>query len=119
MKKVIILVGLTLSFSLRAESYQRSPISEFKEIENMYAAFEVVTPKYEKVILDCQSFIHGMNFYYEGQLVREIKMVNYSDCESVAEFIGQSLENHLPVCMEIEEESNALNFSNDEADYCQ
>jgi hypothetical protein len=85
----------------------------------MYASFEVITPKYERVILDCQSFINGMTFYNDKKIVREIKMINYSDCSNVHDFIEQSKQNKKEVCMEIEVESNTLNLSNDEASACQ
>lgn len=119
MKKIIILVGLLSVFSVQAETYQKVAVTELVPLANMYAAFEIVTPKYEKIILDCQSFINGMNFYNNKKIVREIKMINYTDCNNVYDFISQSQEAKQPVCMEIEEESNTLSLSNDEAVDCQ
>jgi hypothetical protein len=119
MKKVIVLVGLVSAFNIKAETYQRAPILEIIPIDNMYASFEILTPKYDKVILDCQSFINGMTFYNDKKIVHEIKMVNYSDCSNVYNFIYQSKQEKKSICMEIEEESNTLNLSNDEAPACQ
>ena len=119
MKKVIILVGLLSVFMVKAETFQRMPVLALVPVENMYASFEVQTPKYEKIILDCQSFVNGMTFYNNKKIVHEIKMVNYDDCTNVYDFISQSYLDKKTVCMEIGEESSALNLSNDEASACQ
>jgi hypothetical protein len=119
MKKLIILVGLTFTFTLKAETYQRMPIMGLVPVKNMYASFKIFTPKYDKIILDCQSFINGMTFFHHKKIVREIKMVNYTDCGDVHDFIEQSKINKEPVCLEIEEESNTLNLSNSAASDCQ
>jgi hypothetical protein len=119
MKKVIILVGLLGAFTIQAETFQKMPVLGLVPVENMYASFEVLTPKYEKIILDCQSFVNGMTFYNNKKIVHEIKMVNYEDCSNVYDFISQSNQDKKPVCMEIGEEGSALNLSNDEASACQ
>lgn len=119
MKKMIILVGLLSTLSIKAETYQRTPVLGLRPVDNMYASFEILTPKYEKIILDCQSYINGMTFYNNKEIVREIKMVNYSDCSNVYNFISQSQQDDKSVCMEIEEEGNSLNLSNDEESDCQ
>lgn len=119
MKKMIILVGLMSSLLAKAETFQRTPVLGVIALDNMYAAYEVLTPKYEKIILDCQSFIHGMNFYNDSKIVREIKMVDYGNCENVYDFISQSKEENKSVCMEVAEESNTITLSNDEASDCQ
>jgi hypothetical protein len=119
MKKVIILVGLLSAFTIQAETFQRVQVTGLLPVVDMYAAFEITTPKYEKVILDCQSFINGMTFYNNKKTEREIKMVDYGTCEDVYDFISQSIQDKKSVCMEIGEEKNTLSLSNDEAAECQ
>lgn len=119
MKKMMILVGLLSAFTIKAETYQRSPVVGMLPVENMYASFEVLTPKYDKVILDCQSFINGMTFYNNMKVVHDVRMVNYDDCNNVYDFISQSRAANKPICLEIEVQSNVINLSNDEASACQ
>lgn len=119
MKQLIILVGLACTLTLKAETYQRVPITGLAPVENMYASFKIITSKFDKVILDCQSFINGMTFYQRKKIVREIKMINYTDCSDIHDFIEQSELNKQPICMEIEKESNTLNLSNLGAADCQ
>lgn len=116
---MIILVGLLSSLALKSETYQRIPVLGLAPIDNMYASFKILTPKYEKVILDCQSFIHNMSFFEHTKVVREIRMVSYNDCGDVYDFIEQSMVDKKPICMEVEEEGNTLNLSNDSAVDCQ
>ncbi|MDO9183308.1 MAG: hypothetical protein Q7U04_12920 [Bacteriovorax sp.] len=119
MKKLIIVVGLSGAFSVMAETYQRTPILGLAPQANMYASYEVITNKFEKVVLDCQGFINGMRFYNDKKLIREIRMVDYGTCEYLYDFINQSQKDNKAVCMEIEEESNSLNLSNNEVIDCQ
>jgi hypothetical protein len=119
MKKMIILIGLVFTFSATAGSIQRMTVTDMAPVEDMYASFEIVTPKYDKVILDCQSFINGMNFYKNKKIVHAIRMVDYDTCSNVYDFIDQSLKQKKAICMEIEEGSSSLNLSNDEASECQ
>lgn len=119
MKKVIVLVGLLSAFTIKAETYQKMPVLGLVPVENMYASFEIQTSKYEKVILDCQSFVNGMTFYNDKKIVHEIKMINYEDCSNVYDFISQSNQDKKPVCMEIGLKDSTLNLSNDEASACQ
>lgn len=72
--------------------------------------FEVKTDKYEKVILDCQGFIMGMSFYYNGSLERKVYM-DEDVCGEVNQFLSESKANSEPVCMELNVETNALVFS--------
>lgn len=119
MKKLIVLIGILGAFSASAENYQRMQVTALTPVENMYAAFEIKSSKYEKIVLDCQSFVHNMSFYVNKKVTREIRMVNYNDCESVYDFINQSLQDKKAVCMEIEKKSSTVNLSNDEAADCQ
>ena len=119
MKKMIILVGLLSAFTIKAEDYARTPATELIPLENTYAMFEVKTPKFEKVILDCQSFINGMSFYNDQKKVYDIRMVDYETCKNVYDFISQSKSDKLDVCIEIDGEENSVNLSNESSADCQ
>lgn len=119
MKKMIILIGLIFTVSATAGSIQKMTVTDLLPVEDMYASFEIVTPKYEKVVLDCQSFINGMNFYKNQKIIHSIRMVDYDTCGNVHDFIGQSIQQNKAICMEIEEGNTTLNLSNDEASECQ
>jgi hypothetical protein len=119
MKKVIVLVGLFISMAASAGTFQKTAVTELVPIQNMYAAFELVTPKYDQVLLDCQSFVNGLSFYKNKLKVHEVKMVNYSDCGEVYNFINQSLTDKEPVCLQLEDGKNAVSLSNDGPTDCQ
>jgi len=113
MKKVIVLVSLLVAFGLKAETYERTLVKRYIAVPNMDYSFEIKTSKYDKVILDCQSFVTGMNFYKNKKLVHGIYLDAYSDCPDMHTFITHSLTEKMPVCLEIETESNTLTVSNE------
>ena len=112
-KKVITLVGLLVAFGLKAETYERTLVKGYIPVPNMDYSFEIKTSKYDKVILDCQSFITGMNFYKNKKLVHGIYLDAYSDCPDMNNYITNSLADKMPICLEIETESNTLTVSNE------
>jgi hypothetical protein len=113
MKKMIILVGFLMSFGLKAETYERTVVENYSPVQNMDYSFEIKSNKFDKVILDCQSFITGMSFYNDKKLVHGIYLDAYSDCPNMHNFITESIADHQPVCLEIELESNTLTVSNE------
>ncbi|MGZ3786909.1 MAG: hypothetical protein ACXVLQ_00215 [Bacteriovorax sp.] len=118
MKKVIILVGLLTAFGAQAETYERTLVKDYIPVPSMDFAFEIKTSKFQKVILDCQSFVTGMNFYNDKKVVHSFYLDAYGDCQNMHDFIKGSKEKNLPVCLEIETESNSLTVSN-AGDDCQ
>ncbi len=117
MKKVILLIGILTSFSLKAETFDRALIEDYVPIANMDFSFEIKTAKFEKVILDCQSFITGMNFYNNKKVIHSIYLDAYGECQNMHQYIVESMEKKLPVCLELETESNTLTVSH-ESDEC-
>ena len=110
---MIVLVGFLMSFGLKAETYERTVVENYSPVQNMDYSFEIKSNKFDKVILDCQSFITGMSFYKDKKLVHGIYLDAYSDCPNMHNFITESIAEHQPVCLEIELESNTLTVSNE------
>lgn len=113
MKKVIVLVGFFLAFKLSAGIYERTLILDYIPVPNMEQSFEIKTAKFDKVILDCQSFITGMNFYKNNKVAHFIYLDAYYDCPNMHAFISDSIEEKKPVCLDIEMESKSLTVSNE------
>jgi hypothetical protein len=113
MKRLIILVGLLSAFTLKAETYERTLVQDYTRVPNMDYSFEIKTDKFDKVILDCQSFITGINFYKKNKLAHGIYLDAYSECPEMHSFINDSRAKGEPVCLEIEVESNSLTVSNE------
>lgn len=118
MKKVIFLLGLSLAFAAHADTYERTLVEDYTPVPNMDYSFEIKTSRYNRVVLDCQSFVTGMTFYRDKKVVHSIYLDAYGDCQNVHGFIQESRANKLPVCLEVETENNVLTVSNDGED-CQ
>jgi hypothetical protein len=113
MKKVIILLGIFFSFTLKAETYERTLMQDYKPVTDMDFAFEIKTSRYQKVVLDCQSFITGMTFYKNNKPVHSIYLDAYGDCQNMHTFLQDSFSKKIPVCLEVETENQTLTVSND------
>lgn len=115
---MIILVGLLSAFALKAQTYDRTLMNDYVPVKSMDFAYEVKTSKFDKVILDCQSFITGMTFYNNKKVVHSIYLDAYGDCQDMHTFLNESKNTKTPVCLQVEVESNSLTVSNEEID-CQ
>jgi hypothetical protein len=117
MKKVMVLVGLLTAFTLKAETFEKTLMLDYTPVDHMDFAFEIKTSRYDKVILDCQSFVTGMNFYKDKKVVHSIYLDAYGDCQDMHNYLQQNFTNKVPVCLEVETEKNSLTVSN-EAEGC-
>lgn len=118
MKKLIAMLGLMIAINIRAEDLERVLLRDYAKVPDMDFSYEISTSAYQKVILDCQSFITGINFYNNGKVIHSFYLDAYGQCQDAHQFITFSRENHLPVCLEIDSKANQLNLSNDSND-CQ
>lgn len=118
MKRLIVFLGLFLACNLRAETYEKTLMQDYRPVANMDFAFEIKTSLYSKVILDCQSFVTGMTFYKDKKVAHSIYLDAYGDCQDMHKFLQDSFNKKIPVCLEIESESNRLTVSHDSED-CQ
>lgn len=116
MKKLIILIGLSVGMNAYAEPIFRMPVKDYvpTELEFMY---ELKTDNYDKVMLDCMGFIKGMRFYYNGAEERLVYMEE-EVCDEVNNYLQTSKDNNEPVCLELDANENSILFSRKTTD-CQ
>lgn len=74
---------------------------------DMDRMFEIKTSQYDKVILDCQSFIQGMTFYNKGEVVHNFYIDSY-ECEGAHDYLQSAKDQNIAICFEIEDKQ--LNF---------
>ena len=110
MKKMILMVGLLMSITtVSAGEMVRMPMQDFLPTDMDYM-FEVKTTKFDKVILDCQSFITGISFSNGGVVKSNIFLDIYM-CEDLKNFLEESKREDLPVCIGLDHENQELEIS--------
>lgn len=112
MKKLSFLVLLTLiSFNSFANETLKMQLLDYKQGE-LDHSLELVTTSidFDKIVLDCHSFITGMNFMKEGYSKSEIYLDMFT-CESTFELILESKKENKPLCIELDPINNSLTFS--------
>ena len=115
MRKLIVLVGVLGTLAAHGEEIVLMPLLDYIPTEN-YAMFEIKTLHYQKVILDCQGFIHGLYFYHSDKYERQIPM-DETDCENFHQFLSEANAEHRSVCLELHKDSNSLEVT-DKTDEC-
>lgn len=88
---------------------------------NFDVMFELKSSKkFDRVVLDCQSFIHGLNFYKqntEGKIDIFFKFyLDSNECLEIYQFIDESLTNRKHACIELDSYSNEYYLSNEYKD---
>lgn len=119
MKSLSLLITLFLSMNVFAgDDVLRMQLLDVKESE-MENSLELVTTSvdFEKVVLDCHSFITGMNFMKDGTAKSQIYIDAY-ECQRVYDLIVESNTEKKPLCLELNPEKNKLVFSRKTSD-CQ
>jgi hypothetical protein len=117
MKKMIVFVGLLLSVSTTmAGEVNKMPMQDLVKTENMDYVFEIKTTKFDKVILDCQSFITGMSFSNKGVEESNVYLDMFM-CEDMVNFLTESKTNNEPVCIGLDSENKELTITR-ETDEC-
>jgi hypothetical protein len=108
MKKLLILIFF-LGVQANGATFILTPMLDYVPTNRSFV-YEIVTSKFQKVILDCASFITGIVFYN-----RDIISFNFyldaARCEDLHSFFQVSLTNKIPVCLEIETELPSLTLS--------
>ena len=82
---------------------------------DMDYVFEVKTNKFDKVILDCQSFITGMSFSNKG-VEKSNVFLDMFMCDELVTFLQDSKRESLPVCIGLDDEYNELIISREVAE---
>ncbi len=118
MKKLIVLVGLFLAIGLHAEAAEKAMMDDYVPVEDREFAFEVKTKTFDKIILDCGGYVGWMSFYRDGKIAYNVYMDTYSDCPHMHDYLSDSKEKKLPVCLQVEgpADKSSLTVSNDPSD---
>ena len=112
MKKVLLMFCLLLSFNLMAESRIPIPITGISatEFEAMFKLETDITPL--KVILDCQSFLHGINIYQQatdGTFQKSLEFyLEQPECLEIYEFVRNQSDQNKESCIVLDTET--LNY---------
>jgi hypothetical protein len=119
MKKMIVLIGIILSVTTnaRAGDIVKMPMESYTPVAGFDYIFKVKTTKFDKVILDCQSFITGIDFSNGGILKSHVPLDMFS-CEDMVSFLNESKANNQAVCMGLDIENSLLYMSHDAGDEC-
>lgn len=118
MKKVIVLIGLIMSVStaLSAGEIIKMPMQDYIATPDMDYVYEIKTTKFDKVLLDCQSFITGMSFSNAGVQKSNVYLDMFM-CEELVQFLSESKKNGEPVCLGLDDEASELYITR-ETDEC-
>ena len=117
MKKMISMIGLLMSMTVVAQASEliKMPMQDLVSTDMDYV-FEVKTTKFDKVVLDCQSFITGMSFSNNGVEKSNVYLDMFM-CEEMVTFLQESKRDNLPVCIGLNDEYKELVISR-EVDEC-
>lgn len=113
----IIVLFFSITFNVCANEIESFYIEDIILKNNMYASFELKNDKNKNLVLDCQSFINHLSIL-DSKPDQSIKMVNYGDCESIQNYIEESLQNKSPVCLNIDFENQEIIFTRDDKLNC-
>lgn len=119
MKFFSLLITLLVSINAMAsDGILRMQLLDVKESE-VENSLELVTTSvdFEKIVLDCHSFITGMNFMKDGMAKSQIYIDSY-ECQGVYDLVMESNTDKKPLCLELNPEKNKLTFSRKTSD-CQ
>ena len=111
------MIGLLLSMTVVAKGGEliKMPMQDLVSTDMDYV-FEVKTNKFDKVVLDCQSFITGMSFSNGGEMKSNIYLDMFM-CEEMVTFLQESKRDNLPVCIGLDDEYQELVITR-EVDEC-
>jgi hypothetical protein len=90
----------------------KTPVTNVLETDRDYV-FEIATPQFKKVILDCASFINEIVFYDEKKVLYRFYLEG-EDCQRMYDILTNALTNKFTACFEIESDVNTLNVSMNE-----
>lgn len=107
MKKILLSIILIFQINLSsAEDLMRFPVYDLRPYQGFEMMFELATaPRFGKVILDCQSFMHQIQFIKEKSTGEEDIIFKFyideNECQEIFEFINVSLNNNRHTCIEL------------------
>ena len=100
---LIFMISFSFSFKVSAQDLL-FPIHSMEETENE-GMFELESDsELPRVVLDCQSFFHGLNFYTEDESGRENRdgfyLLYEQECIEIFVFIEDNLEKGNDLCLQ-------------------
>lgn len=106
MKKITLaLIVTVLSWSAQAQILKIDVESYLRT--DMDFMFSIKNKAYDKIILDCQGFINGLNLYSSrGHDIFTIP--GYGECIAIHETIVKNIENKKKSCLAINDEQGAI-----------
>lgn len=115
---MIVLIGLLMSVTSVATAGEliKMPMQDYFATPEMDYVYEIKTTKFDKVILDCQSFITGISFSNNGELKSNVYLDMFM-CEDLVQFLAESKKNEEPVCIGLDDEAQEIYISR-ETDEC-
>lgn len=102
MKNLVLLTFLLFSFTTNAAT-ERVLMTDYVGTD-MDRMFEVKTNKFDKGILDCQSFIQGLTFYKDSQVVHSFYIDSF-ECEGLHDYLQSAKDNKVDICFELNGQS--------------
>ena len=118
-KLYLAITLLLLSGNIFAKG-ESTPVRSYLDTE-FEAMFELKVFKYPKVILDCQSFFHQLVVYKDTTPEKEVKRsfhLDFEQCYKAHEFLYQSQDNGVPVCLTLDFDEGEISLSNESVDTC-
>jgi hypothetical protein len=105
------MIGLLMSMTVVVSAGEiiKMPMQDLISTDMDYV-FEIKTNKFDKVVLDCQSFITGMSFSNGGVMKSDVYLDMFM-CEEMVMFLQESKRDNLPVCIGLDGEYNELTIS--------
>ncbi|MBC7429347.1 MAG: hypothetical protein H7336_12085 [Bacteriovorax sp.] len=118
MKKMIVLIGIIMSVTtVSAGEIVKMPLLDYSPTDGMDYVFNIKTTKFDKVILDCQSFITGMDFSNKEVLKSHVPLDMFM-CEDLVKYLEDSKTNGEPVCIGLDDGNKELYFTRETGDDC-
>ncbi len=117
-KLIFVLLLLISSFRVSSTDLMRFPVYDMGPYNGFELMFELYTaPKFGKVILDCQSFMHQIQFMEPEKNDVIFKFyLDPNECEHIFEFIANSLQKSSHACIELNSYSGEYLLSRDYKD---
>lgn len=96
-----IIIGMMMLLNLVDVYATEVRVKEYKNVQGMDASFILKTTLTEKVVLDCQSFIHGLTIGENDNAV--LFMLEEDECSGLFGRIKNSLSKKHEHCLDIED----------------
>ncbi len=107
MKTQILSFLLLFSFTVGATENVRTSVTSLAETNRDFV-YELKTPIFKKVILDCASFITGLTFYEDKKILYNFYLDD-ENCQRMYDFITDTLKDQEVPCFEIDGTTGGLN----------